>query len=206
MREHARAAPSIEEGFAGASRAPQRRVVASMKPSFPDVYNEHFDFVWRTGRRLGVPEQAIDDVVQETFLVLHRRMDEPRTSSLRTFIYGVVANVVRNHRRTLKRKPGATGADFDPDAIEDSSGRGPEANAERAQAGRLLEAVLKELDEDQREVFVLVELEQLSSSEVAEMIGINPNTVRSRLRAARAGFEAALVRLDVGDRSGKEDG
>lgn len=201
MRETSTAARSSDEGKGGhTSPSSGSRATASMPPAFADVYDEHFDFVWRTARRLGVAEAAVDDVVQETFIVVHRRLDEPRTSSLRTFIYGVVANTVRNHRRSLRRKPGADG-EVDPDALEDASGRGPEAMAERAQAGRMLEAVLRELDDEQREVFVLVELEQLSASEVAQVIDVNVNTVKSRLRLAREAFEAALRRLSARSRA-----
>lgn len=162
-----------------------------VSPPFDDVYDEYFSFVWRTARRLGVAPSSIDDIVQETFVVVHRRLPEPRSSSLRTFIYGVVANVVRNHRRSLRRKPGG---DVDPELLEDNADRGPEAMAQREQAARILDRILQQLGEDEREVFVLVELEQLTSSEVADMIAINPNTVRSRLRIARERFEAALAR------------
>ena len=162
-----------------------------VSPAFDDVYDEYFSFVWRTARRLGVAPSSIDDIVQETFVVVHRRLPEPRTSTLRTFIYGVVANVVRNHRRSLRRKPGG---DVDPELLEDHADRGPEAMAQREQAARILDRILQQLGEDEREVFVLVELEQLTSSEVADMIAINPNTVRSRLRIARERFEAALAR------------
>jgi len=44
--------------------------------SFEAVYEQHFDFVWRTTRYMGVPESAVDDAVQEVFLVVHGRLHE----------------------------------------------------------------------------------------------------------------------------------
>lgn len=203
MAESSTAVRSSDEGEGvTAPSSGSRATSASMPPAFADVYDEYFNFVWRTARRLGVAEGSIDDIVQETFIVVHRRLGEPRTSSLRTFIYGIVANTVRNHRRSVRRKPGSDG-EVDPDALADASAEDPEAMAERAQAGRMLEAVLRELDDDQREVFVLVELEQLSAAEVSLVIDTNVNTVRSRLRLAREAFEAALHRLNARQRGGK---
>src|SRR5690242_9142316 len=67
---------------------------------FADVYDRHFDFVWRAARRLGVGHEAVDDIAQETFLVVHRRLAEPRTGALRAWIYGITVHTVRNHRRS----------------------------------------------------------------------------------------------------------
>ncbi len=68
---------------------------------------------------------------------------------------------------------------------------------QHAEAAAILEAFLAELDEDKREVFVLCELEGLSAPEIAQVVGTNVNTVYSRLRAARQGFERKLARLDT---------
>jgi RNA polymerase sigma-70 factor (ECF subfamily) len=65
----------------------------------------------------------------------------------------------------------------------------------RGEGQRLLHAVLESLEDDQREVFVLCELEQLSAPEIASALEVNVNTVYSRLRAARQSFEAALKRV-----------
>jgi RNA polymerase sigma-70 factor (ECF subfamily) len=164
--------------------------------AFSEIYERHFDFVWRVARRLGVAASALDDVVQETFLVVHRRLDEPRTSSLRTWIYGIAVLVVRNHRRSVRRKsPHATaGAGIDPDTLPDARSEGPEVHAQKAEAARVLYAILESLDEDKREVFVLVELEQLGAADVAKAIDVKLNTVYSRLRLARAEFEEGVRR------------
>ena len=186
-------------GHDTASPAPVPRVTSTGPPeadpqSFSEVYERYFDFVWRAARRLGVRSASLDDVVQETFLVVHRRLTEPRTSALRTWIYGVTVHMVRNHRRSIRRKsPHEVGPLVpDVDALADDTGDGPERAALKAEAARTLYRILHDLDDEKREVFVLVELEQLPASEVAEVVGINVNTVYSRLRLARAEFEAAV--------------
>lgn len=161
---------------------------------FAAVYEEYFEFVWRTARRLGVRPDAVDDVVQETFLVVHRRLSEPRSSSLRTWLYGVTVLTVRNHRRSLRRKsPHLQAGPVDPDRLP-SAALGPDVSARKAEAARALEAILDGLDDDKRTVFVLVELEQLTVPEVAQIVEANANTVYSRLRLAREEFDAAVRR------------
>src|SRR5882672_7077286 len=72
---------------------------------FAEVYQEWFGFVWRSARGLGVADAALDDVVQEIFVIVHRRLrDFEGRSSIRTWLSGIVLNVVRHHRRSLARK------------------------------------------------------------------------------------------------------
>jgi RNA polymerase sigma-70 factor (ECF subfamily) len=171
--------------------------------SFDHVYEENFAFVWRSARRLGVSESALDDVVQEIFLVVHRRLAEfEGRSSLKTWLFGIVLRVVRDHRRSLRRKSPHSvrpEAAVDPDALTDARSASPHESAAKAEAVRVLHRLLDELDDDKREVFVLAELEQVSAPEIAAAIGVNLNTVYSRLRAARQAFEDALARHHARD-------
>jgi RNA polymerase sigma-70 factor (ECF subfamily) len=154
--------------------------------------------VWRSARRLGVPSAAVDDVVQEIFLVIARRHDDfEARSSLRTWIFGIVVGIVRNYRRSARRKDAPlVASDEAPETRSDDrpSQPGPYRLAVKAEALRLLHRLLDELDDDKREVFVMAELEQLAMAEIAEAIGIKVNTVQSRLRAARQKFDEALAR------------
>jgi RNA polymerase sigma-70 factor (ECF subfamily) len=172
-------------------------------PPFEQVYETHFAFVWRSVRRLGVSEAALDDVVQEIFLVVHRRLDEfEGRSSLKTWLFGIVLRVVRDHRRSLRRKSPHSirpEAPVDPDALADARGAGPHEAAANQEAIRVLHGLLDELDDEKREVFVLAELEQMSAAEIAAAVEVNVNTVYSRLRAARQGFEEALARHHARD-------
>jgi RNA polymerase sigma-70 factor (ECF subfamily) len=159
---------------------------------FEALYDAHFDFVYRSVRRLGLPESLAEDATQEVFMIVHRRLDDfDGTSTARTWIFGIAFNVVRNHRRQrMRRGEHETLSDEGP--IDTTSS--PAERAERAEAMRTLDRLLDTLDEDRRAVFVLAELEQMSATEIAEALGINANTVYSRLRAARQDFEAAARR------------
>ncbi len=96
---------------------------------FETLYEAHFDFVWRSVRRLGVSEGAIDDVVQETFLIVHRRLAEfEGRSSVNTWLFGILRRVVHDHRRHLRRKSPHSvfpEAPTDPESLSDAPGRGP---------------------------------------------------------------------------------
>jgi RNA polymerase sigma-70 factor (ECF subfamily) len=172
-------------------------------PTFDAVYDEHFAFVWRSARRLGVSEAAVDDVVQEIFLVVHRRLDDfEARSSLKTWLFGIALRVVRDHRRSLRRKAPHSlrpEAPVDPDALRATAATGPHEAAARAEAVRVLHELLDALDDDKREVFVLAELEQMSAPEIADALGTNVNTVYSRLRVARQAFDEALARHHARD-------
>jgi len=183
-----------------ASRREESTSAASV-PAFDEIYDEHFAFVWRSVRRLGVADGAVDDVVQEVFIVVHRRLAEfAGRSSLRTWLFGIALRVVRDHRRTLKRKsPHLAHEHEDPETVGDARERGPHESTERAEAARLVRLILDELDDEHREVFVMAELEQMTVPEIADALGENVNTVYSRLRAARQKFEQAAARLRARD-------
>jgi RNA polymerase sigma-70 factor (ECF subfamily) len=166
--------------------------------SFAEVYEKHFDFVWRSVRRLGVRDESVDDVVQEIFLVVHRRLaDFEGRSTVKTWLFGIVLRSVRDHRRQTRRKSPHSmrpEAPADPELLSDSVTRGPHETAAAHEAVAVLHRILDEIEDEKREVFVLVELEQVSVPEIAEALGVNTNTVYSRLRAARQEFEQAVQR------------
>src|SRR5262245_19722044 len=68
--------------------------------SFKEVYDEHFRFVWRSLRRLGVPESDVADAVQDVFIVVHRRLGEfEGRSKVTTWLYGICYRVAHDRRR-----------------------------------------------------------------------------------------------------------
>ena len=170
---------------------------AAPRPTFAEIYESCFSFVWRTTVRLGTPEASVDDLVQEIFMIAYRRQNEfEGRSSLKTWLYGIVFNVVRAHRRELRAKhPQALEglAPADPDILPDS-GPGPDEQVARREAAQFLERFLDELDDDRRDVFVLAELEQVSAPEIAALVDAPLNTIYSRLRLARAEFSKAVER------------
>jgi RNA polymerase sigma-70 factor (ECF subfamily) len=160
--------------------------------TFDAAYDQFAAFVWRGARRLGVPASALEDVVQDVFVVVHRRLSEfEERTSIRAWLYAILIRVVRQHRRTARRK--STGF-IDPDSVGDTERLSPHDSAEREQAITALYAILDELDDERREVFVLSELEQMTAPEIAVAIEANVNTVYWRLRTARRQFEEAVAR------------
>ncbi len=159
--------------------------------SFDDVYDEHFSFVWRSLRRLGVAERGLDDAAQEVFLTVHRRLrDFEGRSSVRTWLFGIAVNVARHARRSEHRRR----TDELPESLPDPGGSTPHDDASKAEAVKILHELLDQLDDEKRTCFVLIELEQLSAPDVAASLGLSVNTVYSRLRSARREFEQALAR------------
>lgn len=205
MTQLASLAPSrsaaFEESVPLSGSAPAPRVVPTSvvheRPSFESIYEEHFDFIWRSMRRLGISSQSIDDAVQDVFLVVHRRLEDfEERCSLKTWLFGIALRVAHDHHRRARRKGGHE--PLDP-AVADGS-PGPHEELAKAEAVRELDRILNSLDEDKRAVFILAEIEQMTAPEIAEALGINVNTVYSRLRSSRRAFEAALARRSGGMR------
>ena len=110
--------------------------------------------------------------------------------------------MVQHHFRSRARKHKhllPASATVDPDHLPDASTAGPAESAEQAEALRVLDQLLRELEEGRRAVFILAEIEQMTAAEIAEALGINVNTVYSRLRVARQEFECALRRHRDGE-------
>lgn len=169
-------------------------------PSFEDVYRDYFALVWRSAKRLGVRDAFLDDVVQEVFVIVHRRLDafEGR-SSLKTWLFGITLRVARDHRRSAARKRAeAQAGAVDPDTLRAPT-PGPGDALEKTEAVRILHEILDELDDDRRDVFVMAELEQIAMPDIAATLGLNVNTAHARLRAARQAFEEAVARRRARD-------
>ena len=165
---------------------------AAADERFRALYAASFAFVWRNLRRLGVAPAGLDDAAQDVFLVVHRRLGEVPAEKVEPWLFGVVRKVAAAHRRSVARR-GADPLDAAGEPVEASAG--PAERYEQAEASRLVHAILGKLSDEQREVFVLAELEQMAAPEIAAAIGAPVNTVYSRLRAARAAFEKAAARL-----------
>ena len=155
---------------------------------FDQVYEQYFPFVWRSLLRLGVSQANIDDAAQDAFLVVHRRLaDFEGRASLKTWLFCVAQRVALNYRRRERKTLSQTPV---PLSLLDAKAC-PEQKAESVRAAEFLNDFLHGLDDDKRAVFILVELEQMTAPETANALGVNVNTVYSRLRVARAAFRAA---------------
>jgi RNA polymerase sigma-70 factor (ECF subfamily) len=167
--------------------------------SFPEVYRQHFEFVWRTLRRLGVPEQDVADACQEVFIVIHRRLPSfEGRSRLTTWIFQICLNLTLERARRAHRRHEVLG-----DAvISRLPARAPDPLAELEQRDKLarFQAALDSMELEQRAAFILFELEDMTGPAVAEALAVPLGTAYTRLRAARQAFEAALERTEVDER------
>jgi RNA polymerase sigma-70 factor (ECF subfamily) len=189
--------PTQKEGAPGAEGVgidhadPTKAEVREL--GFREIYDAYFGFVWRYAANRRVPPAALDDVVQEVFVVVHSRLASfEGRSSIRTWIAGIARNVVHGYLR----KPGnrAAGEHIDNEEQLRAEGVSPAEALERKAALELLDEMLDKMTELQREVFILYEIEQLSGVEIAETLGVNENTLRTRLLAARKVFNAGVAR------------
>ena len=142
-------------------------------------------------RYVFVTDDGVECSFRGTFLEL-----EPPHRSVQTWLFGIVLNVVRTHRRTLAaHQPHLLRAEAlaDPETLPDPAD-GPHEQAARAEDARILDLVLDALDDSKREVFVLAELEQMSAPEIGAALSLPINTVYSRLRHARRQFAQAAAR------------
>lgn len=173
--------------------------------SFDAFYRKTWRFVLRCLGRLGVPPSALDDVFQEVFLVVHRRLPEYKAppenqdQAERVWVFQILRFVLRSQRRQHVRKEAvfrSDGTDLESVAAATDT---PHVIAERSERVRLLYELLATLDDGKRELFVLVELEGLTVRDAASALGVNERTAYSRLNAARAEFEKAFERSRARD-------
>lgn len=171
------------------------------RSAFVALFREHHDAVRRCLRALGVAPAQVDDATQDVFLTVHRRLDDfDPAGSMRAWIYGIARKVALKYRDRHRRR--AQGElHLVAAAVVDEPRRADEGLAQR-EAAAVVDRCLDALDPDRRAVFVLAELEGLSAPEIAEALGVKLNTVYSRLRSARARFEAALARDRARARAG----
>jgi len=156
------------------------------------IFHDHFAFVWRSLRRLGVPPEALDDAAQEVFVVASRRLDVIEVGKEKAFLFGTAVRVASDARRSQTRR---RRADLEEDSTDPSPA--PDALVDHKRARELLDTLVAELPDDTRPVFVLFELEGMTMAEIAGALELAPGTVASRLRRARETFAAAVARLEA---------
>jgi RNA polymerase sigma-70 factor (ECF subfamily) len=185
--------------------APELAPPAAGSLSFQQVYEAHFQYIWRCLRALGVSEHALDDAVHDVFLVVQRKLPSFDGSQARvtTWLYEIALRVGRRYRaqtaKDAQRSVSLAPPEHDDTACELAASDRADPGCELEQAERLSLArrALAALDAEKREAFVLGCVEQRSAPEIAELTGVPLNTVYSRLRAARRLFVAEIARLEA---------
>jgi RNA polymerase sigma-70 factor (ECF subfamily) len=164
------------------------------------IYELHADFVFRTLRRLGVPDRDAGDAMQEVFLTVHRKLPsfEGRCSMM-TWLFTICRSTARDRRRRAYQRyevSDAARVERTADIASDVSTR-----LEQRQKVTELEAILDTMPEEQRLVFVLFEIERMTGEEIRDALDIPLGTAYSRLRLARAAFRAAIARHRAAERT-----
>src|SRR5262249_51812823 len=124
----------------------------------------HFDFVWRSLRRLGVEDSALEDAAQKVWIIVSNK-GRVRHESARAYLFSIAVRVASGFRRSTRRGKLVS----DDDAVEAATDHGelPDEQIDHARARAILDQILDAMDDDLRAVFVLFELEQMTSPEIA---------------------------------------
>jgi RNA polymerase sigma-70 factor (ECF subfamily) len=164
---------------------------------FRAIYDGWFDEVSRWIRALGGPDADREDIVQEVFLVVRRRLSAFDGANLPAWLYRITRRQVRDYRRRAwvkhifsKRRVA------EPDALPHTEA-GPAMMLERKEKQRVLYTLLQKLKEERRTTFVLFEIEGLSGEEISRIQGVPVNTVWTRLYHARKEFFALAARYQL---------
>lgn len=164
----------------------------ALPPDLDAVYRAHADFVHRIAGQLGVPGSQVEDVMHDVFLVVHRRLPEYDGRSMRSWLYGITRRVVMHQQRGDARRERRVAVVAVPSVAPD-----PERDVAAAQIIAQVERFLDSLEAEQRIVFVLADIEGTPIPEIATALGVNLNTIYSRLRLARRRFERAIEAGEV---------
>jgi len=161
------------------------------------LYREHARTVLAWAIRLGGPRLDAEDIAQEVFIIALRKVSSFRgDSQIRTWLFSITRNVVNNRRRraAIRRFVGLDRVQEIPDQHAQ-----PDVQMERMRQRTLVQRTLNRMSASQREVIVLMDLEERSAPEVAKMLGVPPGTVYSRLHYARRAFTKALKHESNGE-------
>jgi RNA polymerase sigma-70 factor, ECF subfamily len=161
---------------------------------FRAIYDAWFEDVSRWIRALGGMEADRDDIVQEVFLVVRRRLSDFDGANLAGWLYRITRRLVRDFRRRIWVKHIFTKLrNYEPDALPHGGG-GPAAVLEHKQERRILHLILDKIREERRSAFVLFEIEGLTGDEIARIQNVPVNTVWTRLYHARKEFFALAAK------------
>lgn len=167
-----------------------------VRPTFADLYRDHFDFVWRVLARLGVPDRDLPDAAQDVFMVVHRKLPEFQGDSRpTTWLYGISFRIASARRRSAPSRREV----LDDALPEPPNDRSEGLVADNAHYRRLLSEALDRMPIEQRAAFAFFEIDGMTAAEIAEQAGVPEATIHSRLRLARQLFRRFVERLSLRD-------
>ena len=167
------------------------------------IVDEHYDFVWRALRRLGVPEASAEDAAQQVFCVLSQRIGDIPSEKEKSFLFGTAMRIAKTARRSLARRKELSD-DTAMLAAAGSEHDRPDSLLEERRDRETLDELLAAMPPDLLAVFVLHEIEQVTMAESATILELAPGTVASRLRRAREWFSTACAAARANAEMGHE--
>jgi RNA polymerase sigma-70 factor (ECF subfamily) len=161
-------------------------------PDLGVIFDEHFDYVWATLRRLGVRDADREDLVHEVFLKVYARLaDYDASRPMRPWLFGFAYRVAADHRRLARHRVEVLGAPAEAAA----SGAPADEVVEALEERDIVLTALHGMTIDRRAVIVMHDVDGTPIPAIAEMLGVPVNTAYSRLRLAREDLAASVKRL-----------
>lgn len=167
------------------------------KGALEQLLEKHQAQVYRFGMKMCRDPEDAREILQDTLLALARGATDFReASSLSTWLYTVARSFCIKKRRRRKSAPQETSLEASPEAdrVADQS-RGPDEVLSGKQVEAALDRAIHQLEPDQREVLVLRDVEGLTAPEVAHVLGISAQAVKSRLHRARLAVRESVAPL-----------
>jgi RNA polymerase sigma-70 factor (ECF subfamily) len=190
LREELRRDRTLSLG--GSESAPNEgSTAARAKLDLAAVYAAQKGFVWLTLQRMGIRRPDLEDVFQDVFVIVHKRLHTYNPDAkLTAWLYGIcLRSVARHRRRAFRRREKVDGIATDVALAGAESWHAetesPDERLRRREREATLNALLDTLDPEHRVVVVMFEIEDQSCADIAELIGIPVGTVHSRLHTAR---------------------
>jgi RNA polymerase sigma-70 factor (ECF subfamily) len=183
----------------------EKPVVELVPPSpaldFREIYERWFSEVSRWIRAMGGPEAEREDLVQDVFLVVHRRLPYFDGQNVAGWLYQIARHRVRDFRRLLWVKHLLFGSVPLSESLS-TGGASPADCLETDEKRVLLQRLLGKLNESERAALVLFEIDGYSGEEIAEIQGVPTNTVWARIHKARKKLQASLAQLESREQRG----
>jgi RNA polymerase sigma-70 factor, ECF subfamily len=181
---------------ARAMAAPAQQAQSPIAPAerLTGMVASHHRELWRFLRHLGLCEPDVDEALQEVLLIAAEKIHDIDPERQRAFLMGTAYRVARRAREHYARR-----AKREAPGILELADQAPQPDQilDQVRARRLADAVLEAMPLEFRAVLVLFEVEELTTAEISDLLGIPPGTVASRLRRARADFTARVARIEA---------
>lgn len=183
--------------------APASSLLLRVELDFDRIYATHFHQVCRWLRAFGCPMAEVDDLAQETFLVVRRKLDTFDGQNVAGWLYRIAQRTASDHRRRAWFRRLFSRSNDEPDSLSASKGD-PLQSLERRRAERVLQRALERMSPKRRAAFYLFEVEGYSGEEIAQLEQVPLNTVYTRIHHARKDFIRLVGELTEAG-SGKEE-